>query len=470
DVVVSFNGLGKFWAYLQSQWKFLIKALLTMFLLVLAGLSFYAYLFLSTRYQSDYLWRPVATLSDLRATFFREEYGTFSIAQKVEREWGNQRRYFVVYPKLLETNFSILGMILAGLGFLVGMRRWRAANLAGGMAFLFCFGFLLFASLPFYSLFNLGQLEKFSTVSLLWIPVWQGMALSWGQRKFGPSIYILPVLLFGYLLAVNLTKLDLRQVRQGEYFAKDALGPLKNDALVFPSGDDLILNSFYVHYVEDYRPDIRIIYGRGNSLAYLLEKLQKRTPGLVTDFQKGEDEFLTLIKENINRFPIYTSFAVNLPDFKFIPRGLFYEVLPSDSSYDLQEVFDSFLAFINNSSFLVNYDDAFAYPAQIKSLRGYYSGACVHAADFFFNQEEKKKALTLYLKSNEIMKNYRASLNAGSLLAEEGECLRAENLFKTALEYAKTDEMAPKKNLFILYRDCYGDKDRAEEFLEEISR
>ncbi|MBU0708196.1 DUF2723 domain-containing protein [Patescibacteria group bacterium] len=471
EVIRRIGGLKATWRVILVNRQDAIRSTCRLLLFLLVGPTLYLYHLIVTRAGSAYLWRPVWSMTDLVAVFLRKEYGTFSIAREIGQIWEVQRRYFQVYPHFLLVNFSALGGILALIGFVVGVFRQKIVNTACSLAFLFSgLLFLLFASIPFDSLFRLGMLEKFALSSLTMVPFWLALALSWLQDQVGVKPVMLMFILPAFLFFSNVSKLDLRNVTQGADLAEDILLPLADDAIVYLNGDDVVFNSLYLQEVESVRPDLKLIYGDGLRLRHRLQLLYKRDSSLVLPEGLGQDHFLIgFIRGNIDRYPIYSTLV--FPDlgdgYTFVPRGYMYEILPAVELPPLDEIYGDFISVMETSSYLQSYDKDFAYPAQIKSMMAYYQNAYKRAAHFFINVD-KSKSLTLFEKAIGIWGDYESVLNLGNLYAERGECGKAEDYYREAQNYAGGQAEKIIRNLYVLYRDCYQDEGRAKGFLEEL--
>eukprot|EP01062_Namystynia_karyoxenos_P058608 TRINITY_DN50128_c0_g1_i1.p1 TRINITY_DN50128_c0_g1~~TRINITY_DN50128_c0_g1_i1.p1 ORF type:complete len:772 (+),score=198.07 TRINITY_DN50128_c0_g1_i1:101-2416(+) len=269
--------------------------LLRVTLLFALGLSPYVYLPLSARLNpSHQSWGDCGSWQGFRTHFFREEYGTFSLASK-ESTYRNQNfarawRYY-----LWDCQVQLLGYlwILAVVGILGALWRWVKEHRLRRMEVSTMFALTLALYLNFFNfLCNLpidrplfyGVQQRFwiqplSLVCLLlglgfahWADSGRTIARWAGRPAAAPIGSREPVRwsqgMLACLIAVSIAAVQIwtnydEMDQAGNFVVRDygraILGPLPKGAVLLTKGDLMINSARYVQTIDGFRKDVRIV-------------------------------------------------------------------------------------------------------------------------------------------------------------------------------------------------------------------
>ncbi len=171
---------------------------------------------------------------------------------------------------------------------------------------------------------KLGAFKKY-TVLLVIIPIW-ACVNNWGTS-------------------------DLSRFYLAYDHARNLLSHLKDDAIIFPEGDTLLFPLWYLHYVENQRPDIiladplQMLYDwySPDRICWYGKKLKRMYPDIdftsPPDPKPGDDSLFVLdirlaelVRHNPRNRPIYLLYNENLAEkYHLIPEGVLSLVKSKDT-------------------------------------------------------------------------------------------------------------------------------------------
>lgn len=235
----------------------------------------YVYIPIAASTQPIINWDNVHNVQTFLRLLLRLDYGPFqaglfdspTFLQRVVSVW--------VYLSYLtvQLTISVVVVCLFGFWYLFKNNKVFFFSVVSGF-FLFGIFFLFYAGFPLTSSFVLGVYERFFIAPsiIFFISFVYGLVFfSEKLEKLFPKrpyamllqcvFFIIPFFLFIY----NFPKTDLSHVFIGDTYAKDLLTPLPPHSVLVLSGDTPVFNTWYVHYVLGYRPDV-LVYTIGGGI------------------------------------------------------------------------------------------------------------------------------------------------------------------------------------------------------------
>ncbi|XP_043930364.1 transmembrane protein 260 isoform X2 [Protopterus annectens] len=269
-------------------------------LLMKLGLSFAAgflpYLYLPT---SSYLnharwtWGDQTTVRGFLTHFFREEYGTFSLAKSQMGPGMMKTLAFQVVH--MKNEIGIVIQLLALTAVL--LHAFRRDNLRRSLTWLFTMMLLIYllffgwrANLDFSKPLFLGVIERFWMQSNAVISVLAGLGLAsmtsllqsiCGNKTVLQYIeWIFTVVFITYLVRLNYSICDQSNNYVVDTFAKNLLFSMPHNAIILLRGD-LTGNAIrYHHYCEGLRPDVALVDQEMMTYHWYLPMTAKHIPGI----------------------------------------------------------------------------------------------------------------------------------------------------------------------------------------------
>jgi hypothetical protein len=190
----------------------------------------------------------------------------------------------------LPSSLAWVGLLLAGLGLVVLLRRATALGLIAAGAML--------AGGTFAIGYRIPDLDAY----LLAVVFGLGLGLVAGLfrtfERFGArvatAVAAALVLVNG---AAHWPECDERRHRLAEQFARDVIGPLPPNAVIITDMWELIESpTYYLQGVERVRPDVVIVSSMLTRAGWYLDELERRAPDLVARCRTGFDDYRATLR------------------------------------------------------------------------------------------------------------------------------------------------------------------------------
>jgi len=213
--------------------------------------------------------------------------------------------------------------------------------------------FVLFAKVPTENALLLGVFHRFFILPALLFALWIGLGidaiLAWiKKRKFprvvGFSPIVLALGLTAWQFTTNVDEADFRENYMAEDFAHNILSSLPENSLFFVRSDVASMGVDYVQMVVGKRPDVICLDQAKLTYDWYYQQAKERFPTLNLPgerYEGGQIKNKDLIAANISRRPIsFMSFKEESyrEEFRAVPVGLVYRVLPKSQSFSLGEL------------------------------------------------------------------------------------------------------------------------------------
>jgi tetratricopeptide (TPR) repeat protein len=154
------------------------------------------------------------------------------------------------------------------------------------------------------SAYHIPDYEGYLIPSLITVTIFAGIFLDWVWSRFNPHkvvTHAVTAFLVVIPLLANYSRCDIGDFDLAERYGKDILDSAADNSLLFLKSDNGSHAALYLHYAEDYRPDLDIYSTNGT-----LTRLQDRY---------GKIEFATIMNNlgvGINRIFWGTEYIINL--------------------------------------------------------------------------------------------------------------------------------------------------------------
>ena len=258
----------------------------------LAGLS--VQLFLMVRANQD----PILNETDpsdwqsLWLTLIRDQFKPGSLTDR-KADWVYQFGH--MWLRYLKWNFTLFKagelevyrptVVLAVLGALVHLVRDRKTWVILGSLFVF-----LGPVMAFYLNFRVGEVRErdyFFVQNVQFLAPWIGLGAAWlafwiskriGKGWVGGALA--SVFFLGALgpLATNFDKLDRRGNWMAHNYAYNSLVSLEPNSLLLTNGDNDTFPLWYLQYVENFRPDVRVMNRSLMNTKWYIKQLRDYEP------------------------------------------------------------------------------------------------------------------------------------------------------------------------------------------------
>ncbi|KAF2076608.1 hypothetical protein CYY_002094 [Polysphondylium violaceum] len=351
----------------------------------LSGLSPYLFLFVAPKLNKvKYSWGNTSTISGFITHFLRSEYGTLQLYSGDEGNSISLLPKIFLYFENLVDQFTIIGVILALIGFLNIMFgynlktfKWKSIGTMIGFTFLFYITFFFnLCNLPIDKSLYKGVFLRFFMQPNVIVSICIGIG-SKSLFRFANNSnnnilkkILLPLLvlgLVGYQVSTNYSLQDQSKNYSFHDFGYAILDSLPKNALLLAGGDLVTNVPQYLHLCEKARPDIDIIsleimswdwftvtqgplYSRvnfpgsvyhpyktdGYSLKLFLDYNQHRPIFIVGDFKHGDNSFQSHYftvnrgmaqqifhvsqKQDLNLYQMIRQSFSKMPEFNNLPN------------------------------------------------------------------------------------------------------------------------------------------------------
>lgn len=459
------------------------KILLFLFALFMLPFLFYLYPLLSHLANPPIIWHEPRGFSDLIRLFFRADYGTFqSTASGIFRPVQSRFLQIPLYFQFFILDFGYIGLSLLALGFTKLFLHSKA--LAAGLFSSFAlsgFLFLVYANFPLSGTFEILVIERFILLSFILAVITMSFGVLFVSqegvlviarilkiKKIAPLLMQIVPLVFLLIpltvLVTNFLKIDLSNKYLGKTLIEDLLSPVERESIVFLRADTVVLNSAYLHFVENYRADLKLITGHLSIDWFYNETLPHNYPGLAYPKTDSKSErFEAFIKENAKKYQIYYYVPpAQVDGFVWVPEGLLHKLYPKDKvprvasvKEENREIWQRFRIPVGS----LGYKDLMTdFSVDL------YSEGQVALGNYFFLSRAYLEAKEAYIKAVEISASSRsAHSNLGFTHLLLGECQEALQEFFLVLASDKTNPRV-EQGILQTYRECLKDDKKAKEF------
>lgn len=250
-----------------------------------------------------------------------------------------------------QREFGVIGVILAMLGLLYGILRYRIPTLTLLIAIGAFVLLTIFVSDPPEE--NIFLVEEFHTPAYLLTAVLIGLGLMglarwmlWVARPWKIVCYGLVLFLsLAFLLVPG--SLMLRHVREVDRsrnyvaydYASNVLMSLQPMAILFTWGDSGAFPLWYLQIVEQQRPDVILVHVPHLSSRWYLESLPPALPIVSETTPEQQENVLAMVDAIVQRYqglrPIYFDFSSAhslLVPYPLLPHGITYKLArPGDT-------------------------------------------------------------------------------------------------------------------------------------------
>lgn len=457
--------------------------LLWMGLFGLLGMMPYLYIPYAASFHPVVNWDNVHDVSSFLRLFLRQDYGTLQ-AGIFETPSFLQRIVSInIYLVTLIAQVTIPVVVISLLGLWELLKKDKVVFWAIAVGWVLSGPvFIAYAGFPLTSSFILGVAERFFLLSSVVILIPFGLGLSFliqklvsflPQRKyysvlFQSFFFLIPLLLFVY----NFPKTNLSTVMIGDLYAKDLLTVLPPNAVLVISGDSLVFNTWYVHFVQNVRPDITLYnIGGGVTSPYILQKQQS---------QKGKqaDKLANTLLDIDRTRPVFSTILVQPSSGKkitWVPFGLSYAMVAPGEGIPTKELY---LTKTNNiwSNMHVPTSDQLAQKAYhnltITEFPASYANAYIATGTFFYSHyQDHQTALAFYQKARLLAPdNVKAYETLGAFyLGENGKCRDVVSNFSQAISLDPFEKL-PYFLLYHAYTSCAKSQTLAHSVKLEFER
>lgn len=371
------------WILAQHKGHFLQPLnFLKLFLISIAGLLPYTYLYISSLQAPLIAWGDITTWDGFLKHFLRKEYGTFKLATEgTDKNQLLHGLWFYLKSTSVQAMHIGWALIVPAIHFL-----WKSKDkMDKTLVYLFLFipaGYLLF----FHSLANLPFVEGASLykdiVSRFWIMpdlfvfFFLGLGAAWWMRKYSINRNVAAAVAIAAVLlqvGLNFSHENARNNYSFAEFGRNLLKPLPEGAVFFTLGDINTNAVRYVQQCEGYRTDVKVLDRSLMSYPWLKRIQLKHYPEIVLPGVAYNPthplgyNFKKLFDANYSKHKIYMTFikqkgAMESGDkshddeYRLVPYGLSFKVERKSKPFDVDEYIEY------SQSYLVNPDTAFPDP------------------------------------------------------------------------------------------------------------
>jgi hypothetical protein len=392
-----------------AGWNYPLRETAIAVIFFAAGLIPYIYLPIAARTDTPVNWGNPGNLTNFIDVLLRRDYGTFSFDQALEP--GNRGQQLTFICRYLYGNFTLAGIILAGLGIFRFTRKQQIEGAGAGLAFLVSGPlFMVLANPPLDNPLYQGAFQRFyimpGILFIFFIAAGAVLVLQWaGGLKFNkkakalvPNVLVtlglaVAVLWPACLAFARLPVLDLRDDRINEYFGRDLLEPLEPDSILLLQGDIFYMSVIYQQTVLGFRNDVIVLQPRGLSSArWYIDRQSRLHPEIVIPAStKDRTAFIvSFVKANSGNRTIYGAglgeYDKGLTgNFDEVYSGLVFRFVPKGEGTDQFALLRSRSDYFSGQHFPDKVYPATAWESEIGRTYGYL------ASEIGFSKQKEGK-------------------------------------------------------------------------------
>ncbi|KKP93701.1 MAG: hypothetical protein UR98_C0003G0071 [Parcubacteria group bacterium GW2011_GWA1_36_12] len=466
--------------YLHVFWGFFI------------GLLPYLFIVYSSLKGNIINWLGPFNLLNLLKLITRSDYGMFSDFQSTEKLSPFTKIIQLGwYIKVLKSDFGVLGLILAFLGFIYLFKKSRDLFWYFLLAFFFTGPFfILYITFPPFSIFIQGVIERFLLLNYLFITIYIGFGIfvlfTFLRRFYFIKKEIYSLLLVGLLLLIpfsmyisNYHKTDLSRYTIGSDLSQDILNSAKLPGIIFLQGDTIVFNTQYSHYIDNINAESKLVMtGRLRRPNYRQE-FAKNNKDLSFPENFFENKVIEinliipdLIKLNFDNYPIYSVVQIEpLPNgYGWVRQGMLNRLYKKGGEPKNSEL----LTKINSEFKNLKYDSSSQ--GQVyqqffgEHVEGFYAASFASIGATLLERgmlDESQKFYNLSLETNP--SSAIAYIGLGEVFKKRNDCKAAEEMYAKSLEVDKSVKIGIER-LAYLYKDCFKDQGKAEFYFTQLKQ
>lgn len=458
-------------------------------LIFLLGLAPLVYIPIAASFHPVVNWDNVHDLSSFLHLLLRKDYGTFQAGTFAQVSLWQRFVILQVYLSYLLMQMTIPVAVGSIIGFFVLFKKDQLLFYSLLIAFLLSGPlFVVYAGFPLIGSFYMGVYERFFLLSsvilfipfgigIQWIATWLSLFLKNKTLKhlFVAVFFLIPLLLFAY----NFQKTDLSSVHVGDNLAYDTLSPLPPNSVLVFSGDTIVFNTWYIHYVRKFRPDI-LIYNigggaEGGPFNAVVNQGQKK-------YNKNESEkidaLLSVLKDLRRTHRIFSTVIMQPTKgdkITWIPYGLTYAYVNADIDMPSHDLYLKKITSIWSELHPITPQELqkkVYHNVTIAEFPTVYSNAALAVGTYLYSQyQDGDNALKFYKKALEFdPTNAKAYLSLGVFYTgQDGHCKDVVSNLSTAISLNPFDKL-PYFLLYNAYAKCSSDKSYAADVKTEFNR
>jgi len=449
------------WFLAAKMWRELkIKDYLLALPLMVIGYLPYIYVFIVAHKIPPMNWDNPQTLYGLFRLITRASYGSFVLTNMPEKvSFGLQSLGLI---KLWMTSLSILGLLLALLGFFKSFKDYRPIFFHS-LFIISAVGFFLsyYSAMPFDEFYQIQYLERFQIITSIFLTVLiafgllmiKNLLVKFKNKAIKTSIFILFLIIPLVIFISNYKKVNQRNNYFGQYLAEDILSNTPRESLLIFGNDAVINVLLYEKHVLGQRKDV-IFLVDGFLMAnpsWWHQEIETHYPDIIFPQWQGENHyqyFIDFLDLNSVQRPIVfiendslPRFDVDLDDpqhFPFIGLNQIYlpEANPEPVEKQEAQIFDSYKNYQNLKN-PRRYSDDWAE----SSLIDIYTLPLVNLAEI-----NPQKAENYYQKAVEINSEYAyAWFKLGQIYRQENDIKKAKEAWQKVISSGRADETLLKE-------------------------
>ncbi len=268
---------------------FEIKKILLLLSFFLLGVSVYLYLPIRSPLNPLLNWGDPSNLSNLKRHVSGWQYRVWMFSESSQAFWESLKNYL----RLFYSQFPLYLFPWAILGFVVLLKkRWE----------VLIFLLLVFLFTIFYGInYQIQDIDPYFLPSFLVAAIWLGCGMAWlfaflrGLKYILRTIVIVLIILFSALPFINLFRNYFKQDKDRNYFACDyaenILRSMKKDSILLTRIWDHYSPWLYLKFIENKRPDVRLIDTELCRRSWYLKYLQQNYPELYRNSEEQISDF-----------------------------------------------------------------------------------------------------------------------------------------------------------------------------------
>lgn len=457
----------------------------------ITGLLPYLYIPIAARGTAIINWDRPTTITNFIRLVTRAGYGTFVSSPMFEDRLLLRLHAIRAYGIFFIHDYSWVGALFIFLGFFFLWKRYKHLFYFLFLAWFFLGPFFFFyASFPLVSQFSLGTYERFLLPSYMVCMIIIGAGV-FGLLQNIESLsdrYIRSInarVLSGLFLCIlmiypastmGITAWRFRGLpadRTTESLGVDILESVEKDSILLLQFDTPLFISQYVRYVLKVREDVAVIHGNRLLSQDYRELIKEIFPQInIPEIVKGQLYYESFIKENIERFPIYSNAKLNVgQDFVWYLNGLVYKAEYKNKAQTIKERYKSLVSLWNTYNhpekgiLLRNNHLMLSDIANVYAFAREEFGIELLNAEMY---EEARDEFVEGLVYDGDRANAPLYIDLGVSEYRLGNCEQALSSFEKAVNEKKTIKKAVLPLQALVYRDCIKDEKRAEELSNEF--
>ncbi|HVT01058.1 MAG TPA: DUF2723 domain-containing protein [Patescibacteria group bacterium] len=461
---------------ISKHWRHILKPRKIAFSILFLILGFVPYIYIPIAASKNPVmnWDNVTDFNSLLNLFLRKDYGTFSSGnfQKAKNIYESLvvvKTYFTLTAK----SITIPAFFISIVGLVGIYRQDKRLSLALIISYILSGPvFVLYSGFPLVNSFIIGISERFyilsSSILLLSFPSGILLFKNLLSKILTKKIYIGLVISIFWIIPIslffiNFKRVDLSKNSVGNKLGYDILKTLPKNALIFLDGDTVVTNTWYVHYVLGYRPDVTVAQLGGFANNYYIDDkfVQYRNDygkfGSITDI---------LNKEVIKEKPVYYISEPSYKNVLWLPEGLSSRYIPAGKKPDKKNYIEAQKRIWKEINPTRREELKLSERNLIPSFIPItYSTSLTRTADFVYkNYHDVEASLYFYRLAENVDPQFSLPyVNIGIIQSEDlGLCKEAEDNIQKGID--RTVERQYFLVMYLNYKNCFNDNNKAESY------